>query len=929
MNKKEQLKKYKSYRHIKNKSESHLLLKNKLIDKNKEEENNKINVNNNTNTNNKSNCSFNKSINNVFTFSKIDGTNDKNLINSNCSKRSNSCNTNNRNKLNNLVIQEEKDILSLKSIDINNNNNNKCINYFNVNFNENNLRLKYNEDNINMNNTNNIFDTDYSSSSLMLNTSNNISQRPYTSLVYSIRRKKEKEKEDENKISKKLKKHRTNSCYRFKFNTERFNNIFLNNKENNEKKESRIKTIKIKLKDHYNYNTYNTARTSINNAINISDYSRDEKNISFLMNNTVSQEIINYSLNDIQEKNSENKNSKSNEKEKEQEKEKENDKTKNNTNDKTDISLGSLKSFKSSNSNEKEKEEEKEKEIKQNENFEGMDIYSYINTSDMNNNKENITNIRSQISQVIKQNEEIINKTNDNDICDENESDTNIIFTSRIREEMTEPNSNNKDNKEKKEVNEIKEIKDENENEDTSNIMNTSNINCYPNHLRFSSDLNDLIHSLEKPNKYETNKFSIPFSTFYKSGINFNFLDLNFESIINDKNLMKNVISKIDNNEIFIYDSFICDLLLTKIKERLKCLNYSLLEEKGNITKNKILGKIYELSNNKFVKNFLICEMIAIVSKKELEKIMVNAIEVYNKKKEINKEEKNVNYDEYIFDFFNEYLSKNKNLYENILPKKIKELFHIKEDEGIISNIIKNEINGNNVFNSMQFHNKIYVYNINIEKEIVPDFNSLKPLDNEQFKYHISPYISEKWKFKASSNNDSNNNANNIIKDNFRFDLIGININYETKIYKRYKISEKFDEFQKFNLFFIILSNIVQNEINLALKNCEYFLEKYKASISFLHSLIYLCISFIYNTLSNFDLAEKYYEKCIFYLKWLFHSENNYLFFEVEYKHLLILLNNEENIILKNIENIVKTFDKCGKMWKKYYKDEEIGRAHV
>ena len=304
--------------------------------------------------------------------------------------------------------------------------------------------------------------------------------------------------------------------------------------------------------------------------------------------------------------------------------------------------------------------------------------------------------------------------------------------------------------------------------------------------------------------------------------------------------------------------------------------------------------------------------MIAIISKKELEKIVVNAIEVYNKKKEINKEEKYVNYDEYIFDLFNEYLSKNKNLYENILPKKIKELFQIKEDEGIISNIIKNEINSNNLFNSMQFHNKIYVYNINIENEIMPDFNTLKPLNNEQFKYLISPYISEKWKFKASNDNEINNT--NILKNVIGFDLIGINTNNETKLYKRYKISEKFEEFQKFNLFYIILSNITQNDMNLALKNCEYFIEKYKTSISFLHSLIYLCLSFIYNTISNSELSEKYYEKCLLYLKWLFPREKNFLF--------LILLNNEENIILKNIDNIVNIFDNCVKMWKKYYKKE-------
>ena len=987
---KEQIKKYKSYRHLKNKSESHIQLKNNLINKNREEmqitannDNNKsykskLSMNGNTNTNNKSNNSFtNSAVHNVFTFSKIDGTNDKNVINinSNSSKRSNSCNTNKRKIFNNLVIEEENNIMSLKSnnandVCINNNINKskKCINYFNVNFNENNLKLKYNDEDSNLN-INNIFDADFPSL-LPLNTTNEINQRPYTSLVYSIRRKKEKEKEDVTRISKRIKKHRTNSCYRFQFNNEKYNNIFLNKNSINEvKTENKIKTIKIKLKD---YHSFNTARPSINtnNAINISDYSRDEKNInmSLMMNNTGNQELINYSFNEIEEKNSECKSSKS----KEKEKEKENDKTKNNTIDNTEISLGSLKSYKANESKEKSKENSKEKDLKQNDNFENMDIYSYIDASNVtknksniednnpisllenntnnniykndnsNNNDENISNIRSQISQVIKQKEEMISKNEFNNDNNDEDDDTNIIFTSRLREEMTEHNSPSKEN--------INETTDNNNNtnnnisnnEGCSNIIDTSNVHCRNNHLRFSSDLNDIIQTLEKGNKTDinintntntnieynnANNISIPLNSLYKDNkINFDFIDINFDGIINDKNMMKNLIKKLDNNEIFIYDSFICDLLLTKIKETLNCLNYSLVENTGKISKNKILGKIYELSDNKYIKNFLMNEMISIISKQDLSKLVINAIEVYNKKCEVNTEEKNVAYEEYIINVFNKYLSRNelnneqKNLFENILPKKIKENFGIKEDEGCIANIIKNDINVNTLFNSMQYHNKIYAYNINIENEIYPDFNSIKPFtDNNNFKFYISPYISEKWKFKAF-NKKSNNNVfiNNTNSDKLDSKAIRES-NTENRIYKQYKINEKFEEMQKFNLFNNIISNINQNEINLSLNNCEYFLEKYKTSSSFLHSMIYLCLSFIYNKKSNFEFSEKYFSKSLSYLNWLYPNESNFLFFEIEYRHLLILLNNEENIISQNLENIVNLFDECENMWKKYY----------
>ena len=998
---KEQIKKYKSYRHLKNKSESQIQLKNNLIKKNQDEiliasnndnnksYKNKLNSNsnsNNKNTKNKNNNSFTNSAvhNNVFTFSKIECTNDKNNINSNSSKRSNSYNTNNKRKMfNNLVIEEEKNLMSLKSNDINinaniNNTNNtlnnskQCINYFNVNFNENNLKLKYNEDDSNLTNlnTNNIFDTDFTPL-LPLNTTNEINQRPYTSLVYSIRRKKEKEKEDVNRISKRMKKHRTNSCFRFKFNNEKYNNIFLNNNSLKEiKEEKKIKTIKIKLKD---YHSFNTARPSINTKMNLSDYSRDEKNInmSLMMNNTENQELMNYSFNEIEEKNSECKSSKS----KEKEKEKENDKTKNNTIDNTEISLGSLKSYKYNNdskekSKEKSEENEKDKDnIKPSDNFEGMDIYSYIDASDMTKNKSNIednnpisllemknnnekdnninenenngnensiTNIRSQISQIIKQKEEMISKNELFTNNDEDETDTNIIFTSRLREEMTEPNSNNsKENINNEIIDNNNNINNSN-NEGCSNIINTSNVHCR-NHLRFSSDLNDIIQTLEKGNKNNNNYInninntkykndniiSIPYNSLYKENkLNFNYIDINFDCINTSENIMKQVITKLDNNEIFIYDSFICDLLLTKIKEMLNNLNYSLIEDKSNIIKNKILGKIYELSDNKYIKNFLLTEMISILSKKDLSLLVINAIEVYNKKREINPDEKNVNYDEYILNIFNKYLTRNeqnkecKNLYENILPKRIKEYFGIKEDEGCIMNTIKNEISVNSLFNSMQYHNGIFFYNINIENEVLPDFNSLKPFDNK-FKYYISPYTSEKWKFKAFNNDDNIDN----IKSSKKLGVNAImnNNSENNKIYKQYKTNEKFEKIQKFNLFNIIISNINQNEMNLALNNCEYFLEKYKTSISCLHPLIYLCISFIYNKSLNFESSEKYFQKSLSYLNYLYPKENNFLFFDIQYKHLLILLNNDEKIIEQNLENIINLFDVCDNMWKKYY----------
>ena len=917
------IKKYKSFRHLKNKSESHIQFNNNLFNKNVKDE---INSNDNKSfkskinmkSNNKNNNSYIKSINNVFTFSKVEGSNGEKIINSNNSKRSNSCNTNNRKNQNNFIVEEENSN-ELDNTVNNVKNSKKCINYFNVNLTENNLKLKYIDDDTSINN-NKILNDDFSPL-IRINSSNIIHEKTNTSLVYSIKRKKEKEIEDENKINNKYKKQRRNSCYGFSFNNFKYNNIFLHKNKN--KEENKIKTIKIKLKD---YHSFCNIRPSFINKINISDYSRDEKNKSF-ENITDTQELTNYSFNEIEEKNSDCKSSKK--------KEKENEKTKYNSN--TDISLNSLKSYKSEN-------KEKEKELKENTKFEYMDLYSYIDTSNIskNDNKDNsnqstllednnknVSNIRNQISKIIKKNEEIISKSQNE--CEnkekDNESDTDIIFTSRIREEITEPNSKNKEeinNKEKNMENYNNNINncdkiEESSNEGYSNIIDTSNIH-QRNHLRFSSDLNDIMQNLEIMNKYENNrdnnKISIPFNIFYKRNIEFNYLDLNIDC---EKDMFKKLVSKIDNNEIFIYDSYICDLLLTKIKENIKCLNSILEKKKGEITKNKIIGKIYESINNKNSKYFLLCEMISIISKYEISEHVINAIEVYYKKREINKDEKPVNYDEYIINIFNKYLSRNeqnyeyKTLYNEILPKKLKEYFQLKESEGSLINIIKNEIHPNTLFDSMQYYNKIYFYNINIEKEFYPDFNSLNPFDNNTFKFYVSPCIIQKWKLKAryvslSSNKNSINQ---------------IDIEKEKEIYIQYKRFEKLNEALKFNLFQNIISNINQNEICVSLKNCEYFLEKYKGENLFLHSLIYLCLSFIYSKTLNYELSEKYYIKSSLYIQYLFPNQNNFMFFDLEYKHILILLNNKEDIILENVENINNLFEKCEKMWNKFYGKSE------
>ena len=988
-------------------------MNNKVISKMEKEIKQKDNISNpnisismNVNSANKTtNC-----IQNVFTFSKVENlgnnTNDKKRNNSNSTNKSKYHSNSNSQKINNNKINylnlNENNIFLEKN---NFNNSKKSINYFTINFSQNNSKHK----------SNNIFDKN----------DNNEPDFPLLEIpkfIYSIRRKKEKEKEDIIKF----KRYRTKSCYGFNFN----NLIFPK-----EEKEDKIKKIKIKLKDFNSYCRENDDRKT---NINLSEYSYDQKNLSVNnYDNPENSDTTNLSLfhheqitlNDIQEEEKNFSESKS-----------KNDNSNNN------MSFASLKSFKS--------ERKEEGNVNKNDDyFEGLNIYSYVDVSETIKNRSNIEDsnpltslniqdIRNQITKVIKQNEEIISKQ-DNDNSD-------IIFTPRLIEEIqqneiiTNPNSNNKIRDKNEENNTLISNNKEGKNEislncSISNTINTS-IDRRKNNLIFSNDLKELIQSPstknynkkseseshrnnnsssenidisdidlnninnEKENIQNMNisnhnnnfgdyfnfsrtfdesrekemnasfnnlKLSIPFNSFFNMNLSFYFMDFNFNFICSDKSCIKELFYKIDNNLLFIYDSNILNLLLTKIKNRLQFEVSNLTcGIKGKITKNKILGKIYESLKNRYAKYFIICEMIAIISKKELSKIIISSMEIYNKKKEINKNEPMINFDEYIYDLFNRYLTRNdnnqeyKNLYENIIPKEIKRVFKIKDSEGSLINIIKQNIHPYTLFNSIQYHNKIYI-SINIDNNEYFNFNSIKPFDKNMNYLYISPYILEKWKFKASLNNvkekfdnmgvDNNllNNISNINKTNPINESFDSNMNYSrdmsntslscivmdkdnhfrvslisrnndengniNNIYTEYKQFEKTEEMQKINLFQNIIININQNELNSVMKNCEYFLQKYTNSTLFMHPLIYLCLAYINNKINGLDAAQKFIKKSLKYLTWLFPYQNCFLFYEIEYKYLMIILNNKENIILNNIDNIINIFEQCNNLWKKYY----------
>ena len=664
--------------------------KNVTIENMPKENSQSLNKNNiDTNSANKTN----NSIHNVFTFSKVENTNiitnEKKIINSNSThksksqsqRQSNSSNNNlkiNNNKISNVDINNDNIIFSEKN---NFNNFKRNINYFTINFSQKNSLSK----------NNNIFDRDESDLTLP----------EIPKLVYSIRRKREKEKED----TINFRRHRTKSCYGFNFKDILFQR---------EEKEDRIKKIKINLKDLKSSSNTNYTKKR---KIDFQNYSNEDQNLC--INNKEKQdnsEATNISLfrqdqntlNDIEEeKNITESKSK-----------------KDNSNN--NLSFGSLKSFKSE-SKQENNDNNANNSNNNNDYFEGLNIYSYVDASETTKNISNIEdsnplsslnipNIRNQITNIIKENEEMLSEQENND-------NSNVIFTPRLMEEIQQhdiisgPNSNNKEKEENEKGKEKHNEKEENNtnrnsnsnskieissNQSGTNVINTS-IARRKKNLRFSSDLNELIQSLDAKNynknsensqsnqsfgknndsnsnindidlnitnsksdsyekeksqfsdkinkklemlekhlnyntkmeenneKYEEKKIldkncklSIPFNSFFNVNLSFNFMDFNFNFLGNDKSGIKELLYKIDNNLIFIYDSNILNLLLKKLKDNIHYETSAISNEiEGKITKNKILGKIYESLNNKNVKYFILSEMIAIISKKNYQNLLL------------------------------------------------------------------------------------------------------------------------------------------------------------------------------------------------------------------------------------------------------------------------------------------------------------------
>jgi len=178
----------------------------------------------------------------------------------------------------------------------------------------------------------------------------------------------------------------------------------------------------------------------------------------------------------------------------------------------------------------------------------------------------------------------------------------------------------------------------------------------------------------------------------------------------------------------------------------------------------------------------------------------------------------------------------------------------------ISTKIIQNENNDNLSINNT------YNFNTNLTNESF-DSNSNINYSRDMSNNSLSIRIDNNNKFRVSLVSKPNDIAINNNLSSFCF-------NKEKKIYEENKLYEKTEEIQKINLFQNIILNINQNDVNSALKNCEYFLQKYQNSTLFLHPLIFLCLAFIYNKIDGLDSAQKYIKKSLKYLTWLYPYQN-------------------------------------------------------
>lgn len=323
------------------------------------------------------------------------------------------------------------------------------------------------------------------------------------------------------------------------------------------------------------------------------------------------------------------------------------------------------------------------------------------------------------------------------------------------------------------------------------------------------------------------------------------------------------------------------------------------------------LGHIFTISSKDYIKSHLLTEMIAILSKQFLRESIILSLEIVLREKDLNKNyfigpshQHSIEF--CIIDVFNILLGKSKDseeFYSKILPNYLTERFKI---HFLLD--VRKLISIPNLFVLMQSHNKIF-FNDNLEI----NFDNPKPFIDQDIKF-ISPYYVNKWykltieklgKEKAPKNKNSN-------EKNFTPLELTTGTNIKRMKYSHFEMRDSLDkiliqlkrcekeaEDLRIDLIKNIYFHIFNKRNELALKLCDYYVQKYADSIS-LNPIIYLVLSEIYNETAGLELARLFFEKAVNIINWQFKDSkgevSNPILIDLYYTFSLILMKNCVNI---------------------------------
>lgn len=270
--------------------------------------------------------------------------------------------------------------------------------------------------------------------------------------------------------------------------------------------------------------------------------------------------------------------------------------------------------------------------------------------------------------------------------------------------------------------------------------------------------------------------------------------------VITKEKVVEALSQRLDNYDDLIFDPYI-------LKKYLK----------ENFLVKEDLGLLYKSVKMEFSKNFLLCEMISILSKRFLTKSINKSLSIIFAEKKLNKKvfikPNNKNSIEYcIVDVFNTFLGNNsvsKEFYMKILPEYLCKDFKI---DFILD--LRSKLSFHQLFGAMQYHNKIYFHDsLEIDFSVKVPFviqdikyisvvNSIKWYRNQALKelnelnINNDNYPDIKQNFKTTNcNNDNDKIHNNLIQSTHNMNLLSSLSNFNMKaknklLYKSYAIEK-------------------------------------------------------------------------------------------------------------------------------------------